>query len=87
LSQLGNYTDSRSGAGVLDTGTSNWIPALGHDRSGCAPRGRPAGHGAGAHCAAAVIQRITGNILLAFGSGPAARRHPSVANWHQVTGQ
>jgi hypothetical protein len=72
---------------VLDTGTSNWIPALGHDRSGCAPRGRPAGHGAGAHCAAAVIQRITGNILLAFGSGPAARRHPSVANWHHVTGQ
>jgi hypothetical protein len=86
-SDMTYYTDSRSGAGVLDTGTSNWIPALGHDRSGCAPRDRPAGHGAGAHCAAAVIQRITGNILLAFGSGPAARRHPSVANWHHVTGQ
>jgi hypothetical protein len=86
-SDMTYYTDSRGGAGVLDTGTANWIPALGHDRSGCSPRGQPARHGAGAHCAAAVIQRITGNILRAFGGGPAGRRHPSIANWQRVTGQ
>ena len=86
-SDMTYYTDPGSGAGVLDTGTTNWIPALGHDRSGCTRHGRPAGRGAGARCAAAVIQRITGNILRAFGGGPAARRHPSIANWHQVTGQ
>jgi hypothetical protein len=34
-----------------------------------------------------IVQRITGNILRAFGGGPAARRHPSIPNWHHVTGQ
>ena len=85
-SDMTYYTDSRSGAGVLDTGTTGWIPALGHARSGCAACCSPCPP-AGARCAATAIQRITGNILRAFGRGPAARRHPSVANWHQVTGQ
>ncbi len=69
-SDMTYYTDSRGGAGVLDTGTSNWIPALGHDRSGCASRRQRAGHGAVTHCASEVIGRITGNILRAFGGRP-----------------
>jgi hypothetical protein len=85
------YTDARSGAGVLDTGTTNWIPALGSDRSGCGSRGRarrPAGRQTGdRHCASAIVRRITGNILRAFGSGPAGRQHPSVTNWPRITGQ
>jgi hypothetical protein len=90
-SDMTYYTDPRSGAGVLDTGTTNWIPALGSDRSGCGARGRPgpqAGRRTGrGRCASAIVRRITGNILRAFGSGPAGRQHPSVANWRQVTGQ
>jgi hypothetical protein len=60
---------------VLDTGTSNWIPAL-DDRAGCHP---------GGICESAMVQRITGNILRLFGQGPAARHQPSVPNWRQVT--
>jgi hypothetical protein len=82
-SDMTYYTAARSGAGVLDTGTTNWIPALARDRSGCGAASRSAG----THCASAVIQRITGNILRAFGGGPAGHRHPSAANWRQVTGQ
>jgi len=82
-SDMTYYTDSRGSGGVLDTGTTNWIPALGHDHSGCGAGGQPAG----AHCASAVIRRITGNILRAFGGGPAGRLHPSLANWQRITGQ
>jgi hypothetical protein len=77
-SDMTYYTDSKSGAGVLDTGTNNWIPALLDDRDGCQ---KPAS------CAAGLLQRITGDILSAFGAGPAGRLHPSVANARQVTGQ
>ena len=76
-SDMTYYTDSSTGAGVLDTGTNNWIPAL-DDRSGCYP---------GGICEATMVQRITGNILKLFGQGPAARVQPSVPNWQQVTGQ
>jgi len=82
-SDMTYYTDARGGAGVLDVGTSGWIPALSHDRSGCGPSGRPAGP----RCASSVIRRITGNILRVFGRGPAGHRHPSAANWRRVTGQ
>lgn len=92
-SDMTYYTAARSGAGVLDTGTTNWIPALGSDRSGCGTGDRPgrqaggqAGDG-GRHCASAIIRRITGNILRAFGGGPAGRQHPSVTNWPRITGQ
>jgi hypothetical protein len=78
-SDMTYYTDQTSGAGVLDTGTNNWIPALLHDKDGCR-RGS-------ASCADALVQRITGNILRVFGQGPAGRIEPSVANWKQVTGQ
>lgn len=77
-SDMTYYTYSPSGAGILDTGTNNWIPALGHDHRGC--------H-AGGICASATLQRITGNIFRVFGQGPAGHTHPSVANWRQVTGQ
>lgn len=78
-SDMTYYTDHSTGAGVIDTGTNNWIPALGHDHRGC--------HRSGGICASAVLQRITGNILRAFGRGPAGRVHPSVPNWRLVTGQ
>ena len=77
FSDMTYYTDASTGAGVLDTGTNNWIPAL-DDRSGCHP---------GGICEATMVQRITGNILKIFGQGPAARLQPSVPNWQQVTGQ
>ena len=77
FSDMTYYTDASTGAGVLDTGTNNWIPAL-DDRSGCHP---------GGICEATTVQRITGNILKLFGQGPAARIQPSVPNWQQVTGQ
>jgi hypothetical protein len=77
FSDMTYYTNAAAGAGVLDTGTNNWIPAL-DGRSGCRP---------GGICEATMIQRITGNILRLFGQGPAARLQPSQANWRQVTGQ
>ena len=77
FSDMTYYTNAATGAGVLDTGTNNWIPAL-DDHSGCRP---------GGICESTMIQRITGNILRLFGQGPAARHQPSVPNWRQVTGQ
>jgi hypothetical protein len=77
FSDMTYYTNATTGAGVIDTGTNNWIPALdGH--SGCY---------SGGTCEATVVQRITGNIFRLFAQGPAARLQPSVANWRQVTGQ
>ncbi|MGH3226081.1 MAG: N,N-dimethylformamidase beta subunit family domain-containing protein, partial [Streptosporangiaceae bacterium] len=77
FSDMTYYTNAATGAGVLDTGTNNWIPALaGH--SGCHP---------GGVCESTMVQRITANILKLFGQGPAAKRKPSVPNWRQVTGQ
>ena len=77
-SDMTYYTDPGSGAGVLDTGTNNWIPAILHDRDGCGGHGRI--------CARTAVQRITGNILRAFGEGPAGHAHTSAANWRQVDG-
>jgi hypothetical protein len=53
------------------------------DRAG----NRPGGKTAAGTCASAIVRRITGNILRAFGTGPAGRQHPSVPNWRRVTGQ
>jgi hypothetical protein len=78
-SDMSYYTDPQSGAGVLDTGTNNWIPALLHDSDGCST--------SGAICASSIVQQITGNILRVFGQGPAGLTELSVANWQQVTGQ
>jgi hypothetical protein len=77
FSDMTYYTNADTGAGVLDTGTNNWIPALA-GRSGCHP---------GGICEATIVQRMTANILKLFGQGPAARFQPSRPNWRQVTGQ
>jgi hypothetical protein len=71
-SDMTYYTDPRSGAGVLDTGTVNWIAAMG----AC-----PA---AVSTCGPDVVQQITGNVLRVFGQGPAGATNPAVANWQTV---
>jgi hypothetical protein len=78
-SDMTYYTAVSSGSGILDTGTNNWIPALGYDRVGCSRAGKV--------CARRALSQITGNILRIFGLGPAGRTHPSAPNWRQVTGQ
>ena len=104
-SDMTYYTRCGRRAGVLDTETTNWIPALA-GRSGCDARdrpgsntgnrtgnttrdrtgNRPGGKTAAGTCASAIVRRITGNILRAFGTGP-GRQHPSVPNWRRLTGQ
>jgi hypothetical protein len=71
-SDMTYYTDPQGGAGVLDTGTVNWIAAM----QPC-----PAGT---ADCPTGAVQTITGNVLKLFGQGPAGATMPSVANWQGV---
>lgn len=66
-SDMTYYTDPESHAGVWDSGTNHWIPAL----APCPP-GKP--------CPAATVGRITGNLLRAFGTGPSGEAHPSHGN-------
>ncbi|GDY31650.1 N,N-dimethylformamidase beta subunit family domain-containing protein [Gandjariella thermophila] len=70
-SDMTYYTDPRGHAGVFDSGTNNWIPAL----APC-PRGVP--------CPAEVVRRITGNLLRVFGQGPAGDVQPSQPNWQRI---
>lgn len=60
------YTTAASKAGVFDSGTVNWIDALGT----CSA----------ASCPAHEVGKITGNLLHLLGQGPAGRTHPSVSN-------
>lgn len=62
------YYTAPSGAGVFATGTLNWVPDM---VPTCTQ----------ANCPGPVDVRVTENILLAFGSGPAGVAHPSTANW------
>jgi hypothetical protein len=62
------YTQATSKGGVFASGTNGWIVAM-----GCTP--------AAATCPAAALDRMTGNLLRLFGSGPAGNLEPSVANW------
>jgi hypothetical protein len=71
-SDMTYYTDPTSQAGVVDTGTVNWINAL----APCAASS-PA-------CPATLVQRITGNLLWLFGQGPSGRTTPSVANTQSI---
>jgi hypothetical protein len=71
-SDMTYYTDPQSGAGVLDTGTVNWIDAM-----GACPV-------AVSTCGPNVVQQITGNVLRVFGQGPAGATNPAVANWQTV---
>ena len=72
-SDMTYYTNPQSGAGVIDTGTTNWIYAL----ASCTP-GQPG-------CGAAEVIAITQNILRVFGEGPAGHTEPSTANWTSIT--
>jgi hypothetical protein len=67
-SDMTYYTDPAGKAGVWDSGTNNWIPALGAPCTGTP-------------CQAAVVATMTGNLLRLFGQGPAGRLRPSEANW------
>ncbi|HET6963382.1 MAG TPA: N,N-dimethylformamidase beta subunit family domain-containing protein [Acidimicrobiales bacterium] len=70
-SDMTYYTDPKSQAGVLDTGTVNWIDVL----VPCAVQ---------QDCAAPAVSAITLNILKAFGQGPAGQTHPAVPNWRSI---
>lgn len=70
-SDLTYYTNPNSKAGVLDTGTTNWICAL----SLCAPNKTTRGE----------LRQITTNILHLFGEGPAGDKVPSVNNQKSIT--
>jgi hypothetical protein len=64
------YYSTRSGAGVVATGTNWWISRL---NPACPPSDG---------CYDQRVARVTRNILDAFAAGPAGRAHPSVANLH-----
>jgi hypothetical protein len=66
------YYTAPSGAGVFASGTNWWISKL-------SPPGPGVPH------EPAVIA-MTLNVLRVFGSGPAGRSHPSVANWRRLPG-
>ncbi|MDA8035476.1 MAG: hypothetical protein M0T71_15165 [Actinomycetota bacterium] len=66
------FTDPASGAGVLDTGTVNWVATLDE-----CPTRQPS-------CPTRLTDQITGNLLRLFGQGPAGRTEPSRANWRAV---
>jgi hypothetical protein len=66
------WSDPTSGAGIFDSGTTNWIPSL----APCPP--------AAVSCPAPVVGKITGNLLALFGEGRAGRVQSSTANWQQI---
>jgi hypothetical protein len=70
-SDMTYYTDPEGKAGVWDSGTNNWIPAL-------------APSAAEPESSARAVQTITGNLLEALGQGPAGLRRPSTPNWRQT---
>ena len=77
------WTDPASGAGIFDSGTTAWIPALSPcpAASLAGAAGRP---GSSKSCPAAVMARLTGNLLALFGQGPAGRVAPAVSNLAKV---
>jgi hypothetical protein len=60
------FTNPSSDAGVIDTGNNVWIGGL-----------RPCVEGG---CSAALLTKITNNILRVFGEGPSGHLYPSVSN-------
>ncbi len=71
-SDMTYWSDTKSHAGIFDSGTTNWIPSL-------APCPVTT-----AACPAAMVGRITGNLLALFGKGPAGLYAPSTANWQTI---
>jgi hypothetical protein len=74
-SDMTYYTDPHSQAGILDTGTVNWIYSM----NPCVATDP--------HCPAPTVRKMTGNLLRLFGQGPAGRVAPSQANWQAVSPQ
>ena len=72
-SDLTYYADPTSRAGILDTGTVNWISAI----DPCVA--------AGSDCFSVPVAQMTLNILSVFGHGPAGQLEPSQGNWRSVT--
>jgi hypothetical protein len=72
FSDMTYYTDPASGAGVFDSGTNDWIPALGS-------------YEACTTCPIDPVGIITGNLLAVLGRAPAGRVQPSVANWRNFS--
>ena len=70
-SDMTYYTDPASNAGVWDSGTNNWIPALAPSPA------EPAS-------SALAVQAMTSNLLRALGQGPAGYHQPSTPNWQQT---
>jgi N,N-dimethylformamidase beta subunit-like, C-terminal len=68
------YYTTRSKAGVVDTGTNEWIGAL-----RCGFRGGPSPSSPIAWCSHVVV-KATINLLTLFARGPAGRWHPSKPN-------
>jgi hypothetical protein len=62
-----SYYAAPSGAGVFASGSIHWICSI----DGLCPT---------TNDAAAVVQQVTTNVLVAFAAGPAGKAHPSVAN-------
>ncbi len=65
------YTWAPSQAGVFESGTNLWIASL----QPCPPSQKA--------CASPLLRKITANLLVAFGQGPAGKLHPSVPNTAQ----
>lgn len=70
-SDMSYYTDPTSHAGIWDSGTNNWIPAL-EPGNGETP------------ATAVQIQTITANLFRLFGQASAGTLHPSTPNWHSL---
>lgn len=70
-SDMTYYSDPASGAGVWDSGTNNWIPAL-----------EPSTVETPA--TAQVVRTMTGNLLRLLGQGPAGSVTPSKGNLGQI---
>ncbi len=68
-SDMTYWSDPTSHAGIFDSGTTNWIPAM----APCSLAARS--------CSAPIVGEITGNLLALFGKGPAGRFQPSAPNW------
>ncbi|MGD0440941.1 MAG: N,N-dimethylformamidase beta subunit family domain-containing protein [Acidimicrobiales bacterium] len=71
-SDMTYWTDPKSHAGIFDSGTTNWIPAM----APCRPAERS--------CPGPIVGEITGNLLALFGKGPAGLFQPSKADWQQI---
>ena len=67
------YYTAPSGAGVFATGTNYWVSKLEPPEFPRSPYNP-------------VILAVTKNVLLAFGEGPAAAKHPSISNWQNLPG-